>query len=79
MKTAGIRQARQHLSVLLEEVRKGREVVLTERGRPVAKLVPAGPAGGKPFRGLREFRRTIRLKPGRPLSKLISEDRDDRI
>lgn len=41
MRTAGIREARQNLSALLDEVKKGREVVITERGRPVAKLVPA--------------------------------------
>ncbi len=40
MRTAGVREARQNLSALLDEVRKGREVVITERGRPVAKLVP---------------------------------------
>ena len=40
MKTAGIREARQGLSSLLAEVRKGREIVLTEHGRPVARLVP---------------------------------------
>src|SRR5438132_1206354 len=36
MRSAGIREARQNLSALLEEVRKGREVVITEHGRPRA-------------------------------------------
>jgi prevent-host-death family protein len=40
MRTVAVREARQNLSALLDEVRKGREVVITERGRPVAKLVP---------------------------------------
>lgn len=40
MKSAGIREARQNLSALLEEVRNGREVILTDRGRPVARIVP---------------------------------------
>jgi len=35
MRSAGIREARQNLSALLEEVRKGREVVITDRGRPL--------------------------------------------
>jgi prevent-host-death family protein len=41
MRSAGIREARQDLTSLLDDVRKGREVVITERGRPVARLVPA--------------------------------------
>ena len=44
MRTAGVREARQNLSALLDEVKKGREVVITERGRPVAKLVALGGA-----------------------------------
>jgi prevent-host-death family protein len=40
MRRAGVREARQDLTSLLEDVRKGREVVITERGRPVARLVP---------------------------------------
>lgn len=48
MKTAGVREARQHLSQLLDEVRKGREVLLTHRRRPVARLVPVRPTRGFP-------------------------------
>jgi prevent-host-death family protein len=49
MKTAGIREARQRLSVLLEDVRQGHEVVITDRGKPVARLVPPLPLSAKPF------------------------------
>ena len=38
MRTAGVREARQNLSALLDEVKKGREIVITEHGRPVAKI-----------------------------------------
>jgi prevent-host-death family protein len=37
----GVRELRDHLSRWLEEVKAGRELVVTERGRPVARLVPA--------------------------------------
>jgi len=75
MRTAGIREARQHLSELLEEVRKGREVVITDRGRPVAKLAPVGPSGA--FPDLRRVRRAYRgSAPG--LSDAVLEDREDR-
>jgi prevent-host-death family protein len=57
MKTAGIREARQNLSVLLEDVRKGHEVVITDRGKPVARLVPPLPLSAKPFASRAALRR----------------------
>ena len=78
MRTAGVREARQNLSALLDEVRKGREVVITERGRPVAKLVPPDRPRRKGFPDLAAFRRTMPvLDP--PLSTTIEEDREDRV
>jgi prevent-host-death family protein len=77
MRTAGIREARQNLSALIEEVKKGREVVITERGKPVARLVPPAALVGKPFPDRAAFRRTMpRLRP--PLSTAIVEAREDR-
>jgi prevent-host-death family protein len=77
MRTAGVREARQNLSALLDEVRKGREVVITERGRPVAKLVPLDPTRGKGVPNLAAFRRRMPvLDP--PLSTTVAEDRADR-
>lgn len=37
----GIREARINLSRLIRDVRGGMEIVITDRGTPVAKLVPA--------------------------------------
>ena len=78
MKAAGIREARQHLSILLDEVRKGREVLITDRGRPVARIVPPSQASARPFSRHARFRASIRLK-GRPLSENVSQDRADRV
>jgi prevent-host-death family protein len=76
MRRAGIREARHDFTSLLEEVRNGREVIITERGRPVARLVPATPR--KPFPNLAAVRRKTR--PVRPaLSQAVLEDRDDRL
>lgn len=36
----GIRDAKIHLSKLLKLIQHGNEVVLTDRGRPVGKIVP---------------------------------------
>ena len=77
VKTAGIRQARQHLSAILDEVRKGREVLLTDRGRPVARIVPPLRDSARPLSSHRRFRAGIHLK-GRPLSETIARDREDR-
>jgi prevent-host-death family protein len=76
MRSAGIREARQELTSLLDDVRKGREVVITERGRPVARLVPIKPR--MPFPDLAQVRR--RTRPVEPtLSRAVLEDRDDRV
>jgi len=78
MRTAGVREARQNLSALLDEVRKGREVVITERGRPVAKLVTPDRTRGKGVPNLAAFsRRMPVLDP--PLSTTVAEDRADRL
>lgn len=78
MRTAGVREARQNLSALLDEVKKGREIVITERGRAVAKLVPADRPRGKGVPDLAAFRRKMPvLDP--PLSTTIDEERADRL
>ena len=35
----GVRELRDHLSRWLDEVKDGREILITERGRPVARLI----------------------------------------
>jgi len=39
-KSAGVREAKARLSQLLRDVKRDREWVITERGKPIAKLVP---------------------------------------
>ena len=74
---AGVREARQHLSALLEEVKQGREVEITERGTVVARLVPATVSQSKPFPGRASFRRGLPA-PRRPLSSAVLADRKER-
>ena len=70
MESIGIYEAKSKLSELVERAESGQEVVITRRGKPVAKLVPA--KAGKVidraalFREIKALRRTIRLK--KPLS-----------
>ena len=36
----GVRELRDHLSAWLEAVASGREITVTERGKPIARIVP---------------------------------------
>ncbi len=44
MDSYNVAQAKMHLSEILERVGEGEEILLTRRGRPIARLIPA--AGG---------------------------------
>jgi prevent-host-death family protein len=75
MRTAGVREARQDLTSLLSDVQRGREVIITDRGRPVARLVPM--TVRRSFPDLKAVRRKVRsAKP--QLAKAVLEDREDR-
>ena len=43
MKTASISQAKNRLSAYVDMVRRGESIVITDRGRPVARLAPLEP------------------------------------
>ena len=47
-RTVGVHEAKTHLSRLLEEVEEGATVEITNRGRVVARLVPAETTRQKP-------------------------------
>jgi prevent-host-death family protein len=76
MRRAGVREARQNLTALLDDVKKGREVVITEHGRAVARLAPLEIARRFP-----DLSRTRRLFKRREiaLSQAVIDDRNDRL
>lgn len=43
----GVRELRQDLSRYLERVKHGEDLVVTERGREVARLIPSGPTADR--------------------------------
>lgn len=45
METVGVRELKNRLGYYLRAIRQGRAFVVTDRGKPVARLVPAVPAG----------------------------------
>ena len=51
--TVGVRELRQNLSRYLERVKRGEALVVTERGREVARLIPSG-AAAEPYADLAE-------------------------
>jgi prevent-host-death family protein len=76
MRRAGVREARQNLSDLLDDVKKGREVVITEHGRAVARLAPL--QDDQRFPDLSRTRRRIKRRDV-ALSQAVIDDRNDRL
>ena len=87
----GLREANQHFSKAIKAVKAGKEVILTERGKPIAVIKPL-PEPGAADAGLQRLiaagivrlatkpwpmppRRPRRIK-GPPLSQTIREERD---
>jgi prevent-host-death family protein len=88
-----VRDAKAHLSRLLQDVQRGGEWTITERGRPIARLVPIvnGPVSlEERMRRLEENgiiepapQRRLLLPPPLPLEtglarRMLDEDRSER-
>lgn len=67
MKTASISQAKNRLSAYIDLVRRGESIVITDRGKPVARLAPLEPGSRElDARRLAELqRRGVLLPPKR--------------
>src|SRR5215212_955465 len=74
-----VRDAKSHLSALLEWVSGGREITITSDGKPKARLVPASAeASRKSFQGMGKFLMSQPIHKGPSAEQLIREDRDSR-
>jgi prevent-host-death family protein len=82
----GVRELRDHLSRWLEQAKDGRELVITERGRPIARIT--GAAGGSKLAALiadgvvtpasapaRPAEAYPRPRPSRDVADLVAEQR----
>lgn len=65
--TASVRQLKSQLSRYLKKARAGEDVVITSRGRPIARLVPVHEEEGK--LSLEELDRRLAQIPGIILSR----------
>ena len=72
-------EAKNRLGTLLDRVEHGEEIVITRRGKPVAKLIPVGPGfdrakARRAVAGLLQASRGVTLG-GLKIKDLISEGR----
>ena len=63
MKTVSLVQLKSQLSSYLKQVKAGQTVLITERGQPVAKLVPLG-SGERPEGRRKRLAQAGLLQPG---------------
>ena len=79
MHEVGVFEAKNRLTALLDEIEKGGEVLITRRGKPVARLVAPGPGfdrekARRAAAGLKECSRGLTLGDLK-LKDLIAEGR----
>lgn len=90
MKSVGIRELKQNASAVIRDVARGEEVTVTDRGRPVARIVPikAGTSlleqmiqsgEARPAtRSIADLGPPLPRRPGaQPLSEVLRKMRDD--
>ena len=90
MTSVGIRELKANLSKTLRSVQKGARVEITERGQPIAILIPIGPASDLAWahklvveqrarwnggKPTAFLEKPIRLKPGKTLADIVIEGR----
>lgn len=88
MQTVGVKELKDRLSYYLRKVKRGEKIIVTERERAIATLIPIGSGeevgellaiveeGLAAWRGGKPKGATkpVRL-PGRPLAEIVREDR----
>ncbi len=89
MERVGVRELRQNASALLRRVAAGESIVVTDRGRPVARLSPVHAGGGlaelraaglvrDASKRMRDASPALALTPGMPTaSEVLSAARAD--
>ena len=76
----GIYEAKSKLSQLVEKAEAGEEVILTRRGRPVARIVNVAPANKRNrtalLREIYALARRVRIPRKLSIRELVAEGRD---
>jgi prevent-host-death family protein len=76
-KSVGAYEAKTHLPALLKEVEGGREIIITRRNHPIAKLVPIDKKrpSKEVFDEIRALRGILKLGPNESPTDLIKAGR----
>ena len=74
-KTVGAYEAKTNLASLLKQVEKGKEIIITKRERPVARLVPMSSSGKEVFARIRALHNRLSLPKGETARDLINAGR----
>ena len=87
MDSVGVRELRQQASVLLRRVAAGESIVVTDRGRPVARLSPIVGSGvaelrmaglvREPLRRMADAPKPVRVGDGPTAAEVLDEARRD--
>lgn len=78
MSSYSVAEAKNNLPKLLDRMLAGEEVVITRRGKPIARLNPTGPTAPPPQVDI-EWLRRVRVKPLTPGNAvdLVRQMRDE--
>lgn len=77
--TVSVREAKAHFSALVGRASAGEEIVVVNRGAPVARIGPVHERGAKPFRVDLDWLRSMPVDDRSPTAEqIIREDRDAR-
>ena len=75
MTTVSLKEARKRLGELVRAAEQGESIVLTRRGREVARIEPPASAKREGLPDLTAFRATLDVR-GKPLSEVVVENRE---
>ena len=75
MRTATVGEIQKNFAKILREIKAGEEITVTRRGRPVARITSLGPK--KKIAWPDFYEEAVELR-GKPASRIVIEDREER-
>lgn len=75
MQTVTLGEVQKNFSKILRNIKSGEEVIVTRRGKPIAKLISLGPRTDIDWPDF--YGEAIEVR-GKPVSEIILEDRENR-
>lgn len=74
MVEVNVKDARSKLSTLLDRVEQGEEVIITRRGKKVARMIQ--PQATQSLPSLKDFRASLQVR-GKPMSQMVIDGRNE--